>query len=241
MHLRYNKGCSPQITFTSDYHELVHGDLIPGPCLLRYDPLRVVCLEAAACAAHQIRGHVRFHPGGVEWQGLMHLPAGLPLADLADSTGRGFMLSTTFDIPEDCDELEIWFSCTHVDGHTEWDSNFGKNFWLRFGLADLHIQSAVVSAARDPLAAKDTFTLACRTKANVEAMNVRWRVTNAPTLPRVTTPLVISSTTQAGRIWSSPEGSIPVPKGATVAFDLVYKVGGRDFTDDNQGRWYIAD
>jgi hypothetical protein len=26
-----------------------------------------------------------------------------------------------------------------------------------------------------------------------------------------------------------------------VAFDVIYIVAGRKYTDDNQGRWYIAD
>jgi hypothetical protein len=32
-----------------------------------------------------------------------------------------------------------------------------------------------------------------------------------------------------------------VPVGAVVAYDLVYYVGDRKFTDDNQGRWYLSE
>ncbi|MBK7003097.1 MAG: hypothetical protein IPH35_25215 [Rhodoferax sp.] len=52
---------------------------------------------------------------------------------------------------------------------------------------------------------------------------------------------LIATPTIGGKTWSTPAGGIPVPKGATVAFDVVYCVDGRVFTDDNQGRWYIAD
>ena len=241
MQLRQNKGSRPQITFTSDFHELVQGDLVPGPCLLRYDPLRLVQLGDAAHENHHIRAYVRFHPVGVEWQGVMELPAGLPLADLADPTGEGIMLTSTFTIPEGCDELEVWFSCTHDDGETHWDSDFGKNHWLRFGLADLAIKTAKVKAPKKKAAAQDALDFEFATKAKVEDVKVRWRITSNPAFPRQVTPLVVANETPAGKTWTSPEGGIPIPKGATIAFDVVYRVDGHTYTDDNQGRWYIAD
>ena len=241
MQLRQNAGFRPQITFTSDFHELVTGDLVPGPCELRYDPLRLVTAGDAATEHHNIRAYVRFHPVGSEWQGTMDLPSGLPLAALADSTGQGFMLKTTFDIPQGCDELEVWFSCTHDDGRTHWDSDMGKNHWLRFGIADLTLKAAKIKIAKKKTAAQDTFELDIATKSKVESVSVRWRLTNSPQAPRVITALTCSSDTATGKTWASPDGGIPVPKGAVVAFDIVYTVEGRAFTDDNQGRWYIAD
>ena len=241
MQLRQNHGSRPQITFTSDFHELVQGDLVAGPCVLRYDPLRLVTLGDAATEHHNIRASVRFHPVGGEWQGTLDLPAGLPLADMADATGQGFMLSTTFNIPAGCDELEVWFSCTHDDGQTHWDSDLGKNFWLRFGLADLVLKTAKIKTAKKKTSAQDSLEFEFATKAKVESVNVRWRLTNYPHTPRVVSALVCDASTATGKTWTSPEGGIPVPKGGVVAFDVVYRVEGRDFTDDNQGRWYIAD
>jgi hypothetical protein len=241
MQLRQNKGSRPQITFTSDFHELVQGDLVPGPCLLRYDPLRLVTLGDAANEHHHIRAFVRFHPVGAEWQGTMDLPAGLPLGDLADITGNGFMLTSTFEIPVGCDELEIWFSCSHDDGQTHWDSDLGKNHWLRFGLADLALKTAKVKPAKKKTTPQDSLEFEFTTKPKVESVKVRWRLTNAPKAPRVITPLDCAADTSGGKTWSAPAGGIPVPKGAVVAFDVVYQVGDHAFTDDNQGRWYIAD
>lgn len=239
MQLRQNKGARPQITFTSDFHELVQGDLVPGPCLLRYDPLRLVEIGDAAEETHHIRAYVRCHPVGVEWQGLMELPAGQPLAELADPTGDGLMLTSTFDIPEGTDELEVWFCCTHPDGETHWDTDFGKNHWLRFSLADLSIKSAKVTSASTP--AHDKFVLEIASNPKIESAEVRWRVTSNPSFPRQVTPLVVTAATRGEKAWAAPEGAIPVPKGATIAFDIVYRVGGKPYTDDNQGRWYIAD
>ncbi len=240
MQLRQNKGYRPQITFTSDFHELVQGDLVPGPCVLRYDPLRLIELGDAANESHHIRAYVRFHPSGSEWQGVMELPAGLPLADLADITGEGIMLTSTFTIPEDCDELEVWFSCTHEDGHTHWDSDFGKNHWLRFGLADISIDSAKVKTTKKKTAVTDAFELSLTTTPKIDSVDIRWRMTNHPGSPRVITPL--QATTKGGhKQWATPKGGLPVAKDAVIAYDIVYHVEGRKHTDDNQGRWYIAD
>lgn len=261
MLLRHNEGARPQITFTSDFHELVQGDLKPGPCVLRYDPLRVITVEEGHAAQWQIRAFVRFHPGGSEWQQTLQLPAGLPLADLADMTGEGIMLTTTFDIQQGCDELEVWFSCAHPNGEVRWDTDYGKNHWLRFGLADIRFERAQVASSTAPLKAsgvavhltnassanassanaRDSFQLRLSTKPNIDAVTVRWRITNAPEHPRVETPLTSDALGGSDKTWSTPDGGIPIPKGGVVAFDIVYHVGGRKFTDDNQGRWYIAE
>jgi hypothetical protein len=240
MQIRHNAGARPQLTFTSDFHELVQGDLVPGPCILRYDPLRLVTLGEAAAGRHEIRACVRFHPDGAEWQGKLELPAGLPLGDLADVCGQGFMLTATFDIPAGCDALEAWFSCIH-DGQTRWDSDHGRNHWLRFGLADVSIQGARVIPAKDLANPQDTLDFELGTSPKVDSVTVRWRSTNLPGASRVETPLVCAAATPDGKIWTAPAGGIPAPRGAVVAFDVVYRVGGRSYTDDNQGRWYIAD
>jgi hypothetical protein len=49
-----------------------------------------------------------------------------------------------------------------------------------------------------------------------------------------------SATKRAGSSGGNT-AALAVPKDAAVVFDLVYRVGGREFTDDNQGRWYLAD
>ncbi len=241
MQLRTNAGSRPQITFTSDFHELVQGDLVPGPCMLRYDPLRIVEAEEAETTNHRICVHVRFHPINLEWQGQLELPPGQPLAELADATGQGFMLTTTFDIPAGCNELEVWFSCTHEDGHTHWDSDRGKNHWLRFGLADLTLKTAKVKAAKSKSAAQDAFEFQLTTPPSIESVSVVWWVTSNRAASTQTTALSVTATSAAGKTWQPPGGSIPVPKGATIAFEVVYYVAGRKYTDTNQGRWYVAD
>jgi hypothetical protein len=237
---RKYKGCLPQITFTSDFHELVEGDLVPGPCVLRYDPLRLVPAQTPTRDL-QIVAFVRFHPAGGDWKGVLTVPARTPLGLLADPTGQGFMLESTFTIPSGCDELEVWFSHTRADGQTVWDSEYGQNYWLRFPLHDIEIKKAKVQVAKGKTASQDSLSVEITSLACVERVDLRWRFANLPSHSRSEISLPAVQSTGPQKLWATPKGGIPVPKQATVVFDLVYYVHGHKFTDDNQGHWYIAD
>jgi hypothetical protein len=113
---------------------------------LRYDPVRLVSASTHARDL-QIKAFVRFHPCGGVWEGILTVPARVPLGLLADPYGQGFMLETTFTIPPGNDELEIWFSYINPDGNICWDSEFGQNYWLRFPLHDIEINKAIVQVA----------------------------------------------------------------------------------------------
>lgn len=238
MILRHSLGRRPQLTFTADFHQLVQGDLVPGPCVLRYDPLRLIASDNCN-PQHRIQAHLKFHPSGEMWQQTLLLSANMRLKDLADPAGQGVMLETTFNLPPGCEEIEAWFSCTHPDGHTDWDSDHGRNFWLRFALHDLHIESAAVRPAT-PNAPQDDFKLLITSIPAVESLDVRWRIPSVHDQPRQQHALVEIGRDTAGKQWRLiPE--IHVAHEAVVVFDLVYCLNGRKYTDDNQGRWYVAD
>lgn len=238
---RQNQGRRPQITFTSDFHELVQGDLVPGPFVLRYDPLRLIPPEEVDGAKHEIHAHVRFHPSGQTWEGTLVVPANAPLAELANSSGQGYMLETTFNLPEGTDELETWFSCTHDHGFTHWDSNEGKNYWLRFSLSDIKTVQATVRQPGKNNPAQSSLEFEVVTIPQVISVVARWHLPSFQDGPRVETELIPTGTQKEGTHWSAPPAGIPVPTAAIAAFDLIYFIGDRKFTDDNQGRWYLAD
>jgi len=235
--LRHFVGRRPQLTFTSDFHELVQGDLIPGPCVLRYDPLRLISADNCN-ERHEIHVWLRFHPTGGSWEGSMIVPPNAQLADLSDPAGQGFMLEATFPLPQGCEEIEAWFCCEH-DGRTDWDSDHGKNFWLRFPLHDLQITAAKVrpSAAG---AGQSTLDLQVESQAAVDSIEVRWRLPSQPDEGRRRNALTLTGQRAGRKQWGNAVPLV-VPENAAVVFDLVYCVGGRQFTDDNQGRWYLAD
>jgi hypothetical protein len=240
MKRRQNKGCLPQFTFTSDWHELVEGDLVPGPCVLRYDPLRLIPHQTSARDL-QIASFVRFHPCGGEWKGISTVPANTPLGLLADPTGQGYMLETTFTIPSGCDELEVWFSHTQANGQTFWDSETGQNYWLRFPLHDIEIKEAKVRTAGGKTAGQDLLAVEISSVACIDRVDLRWRFANHPSFPRSEISLTSVQPKDLQKSWITPKDGISIPKKATVVFDLIYYVSGHKFTDDNQGRWYIAD
>lgn len=148
------------------------------------------------------------------------------------------MIVATFEITAGTEELEVWFSCVHADGTTHWDSNDGTNFRLRFALHDIaDIEADIVRRADS---AQDALALTVTSVPDVDEVDVRSRIASAPAGARRITPLVLSATTATIKTWTTPPGGIPVASGASVAFDIDYRVGDRSFTDDNQGSWYVA-
>jgi hypothetical protein len=230
----------PRLTFTSDFHQLVNGDLIPGPCVLRYDPHRIVPREEIAglsSTQKPIEAHVRFHPSGELWEkGLLFRHASRLIVD-EDPTGQGTMLETEFPLPRDCDELELWFSYVGNQGEQKWDSALGQNYWLRFPTHDLQIAEAKVIARDDT--ALDLFKLEVDSVPALESIDVRWRYTNAINDARYQRPLQLKSSAERKR-WVLSNDDSGVASNTPLAFDLVYQAGGHTYTDDNQGTWYIV-
>jgi len=237
---RRGKGQQPQITFTSDFHELVRGDLLAGPCVVRYDPLRIVPREELAslpATQRPITAHVRMHPGGELWEGAMRFrPASRLIVD-EDPTGQGTMLEIEFPLREGRDEIECWFSYSDASGKSLWDSASGRNYWERFPAHDLNLRSAeIISQNNQPL---DRFKLEIESVPQVESMTVRWRYTTAISNDRQSRPLT-SAMDGEKKLWTLPVESANVASDTPLAFDLVYMVGDRKTTDDNQGTWYIV-
>jgi hypothetical protein len=241
MPIRRSQGHLPQIIFTSDFHELVRGDLLPGPCVLRYDPQRIVPYgEIAGLPATQrpITAHVRFHPTGASWVGDMRFAPATRLLIDPDPAGQGTMLEVQFPLPDGCEELECWFSYVDNAGETHWDSAMGANFWLRFPAHDLDLQRAELIARPDE--ALDQLELELESVPVVDTIELRWRYTQLAAHPRQQRALVPSTLTTGRKRWGTPGGGIPVASDTPIIFDLVYTVGGHQFTDDNEGTWYLV-
>jgi hypothetical protein len=234
------KGQRPQIVFTSDFHELARGDLQPGSCVLRYDPHRVVPPEEISslpATQRPITAHVRFHPTGAIWEeAMLFRPASRLIAD-NDPTGQGTMLEIECPLREGTDELECWFSYVDNRGQTRWDSNNCTNFWVRFPAHDLTVRAAEMIAR--PTQAFDWFKLEVESVPAVETVVVRWRYTNAINDARHKCSLVASPLGE-GKLWMLPDDGANVASNTPVAFDLVYTVTGHEYTDDNEGTWYIV-
>lgn len=231
----------PQLTFTADFHELTQGDLVPGTIGLRYDPWRIVPPAEIAefpTSGKPVHAYAKFHPTGQYWEGDLWLHPGVRMDVIPDPAAQGPMLTADLPLAPGAEGVELWFSYVNEAGQSLWDSNGGKNYLLRFPTHDLDIVSAEVKTAPD--GASDRFSVIVNSKAAVDSVTLRWRLTRLPNLPREERPLVASTHGDGDKTWAAPDDGFIVPHNATVAYDLVYTIGDRKFTDDNEGTWYLA-
>jgi hypothetical protein len=227
-----------RISFTADFHELVRGKPVNGRCVVRYDPFRIV--PASDYASPQaITMYVRFHPtaDAVE-KSVYHVLQKLR-ADLWDPAGQGLTVSQRMDVPEKSDELEFWFSYDPKDGHQIWDSAYGRNFWIRFPLNDLHIDHAEITSGLDE-EKFDQFEAKVLTVPAVDSVSVRWRSSQPSNPTRQMFDLSPQGMIGSNKVWVTPSGGgIAVPKTAALVFDIMYTANGHLYTDDNEGTWYV--
>lgn len=234
---RRNQGVPPQLTFTADFHELVQGDCIPGPCRLRYDPFRIVPVSDFPSPG-PVECFVKFWPSGSLSEQSLLIAPGVLRPEFWDPAGQGFMLETVFTLPEGCDELEFWFSYVDSGGSVHWDSVGGENYHLRFPICDLAQPKGVIVSSPDP--AFDRLQVQVSSVHQIEAVELRWRLTSPMAQPRREIALIASPGEEGCTNWSTPDGGVAVPTKSTAVFDFVYHVHGRPHTDDNAGTWYLA-
>jgi hypothetical protein len=233
-----SRGRRPQVTFAAGFHELIQGDLVPGPCVLRYDPWRIVpASEILNLPQSQrpIHAHINFHPVGGCWEGELRFRPGVTIDPIHDPTSQEVMIEAEFLLPAGCEELECWFSYADTFGQTHWDSAMGANFRLRFPSHDLRLLRGEI--IKSPGIGVDRLEIEVESVAAVETVDLRYRLTQHTGHPNRECALVSSADHKS---WTTPAGGAPVPANATVAFDLIYTVGGRKFTDDNEGTWFLA-
>lgn len=241
MVMRMGRGRAPQITFTRDFHQLVTGELAPGTrCALRYDPARVVPEGDGwmfGDPARPVTAHLRFPPGGEVTDVVLRSPSGVTWTPAVDYTGQGSALVGEFEVPDDAGEVVAWFSFVDRAGEQRWDSANGADYHFRFMHQELDVLRADVDS--DDTRPTAVFTVEVSADPAVEGITARYRVLNRAGLPRQEVPLTPAGDADEGRrAWTLPGEE--VPHDAVVAFDLVYVAGGRTFTEDNQGRYFLA-
>jgi hypothetical protein len=233
----------PQLVFTRNYREYVRGWFHPGQtATIRYDPYRVVPPGddyRFGDPARQIVAHLQFNEGGPVTDVTLTSPVGTPDYISPSVIERAPKLRGEVAIPEGADWVSIWFTYTGAGGRVLYDSNFGKNFRLRFYREEIELlQTEVVDDPGQPLA---RFVCRAATDASVERVIARYRVVNRqPVAPETSVDLRrTGKTDEQGRaIWETSD--VLVPKDAVLAYDLVYYADNRPFKDDNQGSFFVA-
>jgi hypothetical protein len=238
---RISRGKPPHIVFTYDFHQLVYGELLADrDCTLSYDPFRIVPADDAyqfGDPSRPIIAHVQYQPSPSVHDIVLQSRTGT-LHDVdIDYTGQGSMLHGQFHILAHCEEVVAWFSYQDRTGRTRWDSDYGANYRFRLVSEDLKFLNSEVESGD----AVDQLKVQLAAAPAIEWVIVRYRIVNDLTKSTQEYLVELSPTNQrdsdGGRLWSL---AIPLPRGAVVAYDVLYFVSGRRFKDDNSGRYFVA-
>lgn len=233
----------PQITFTKDFRQLIHGDLLPGRTVtLLYDAERLPLerSEEQGQKAWTIKGFYRFTEQGEARATDMWSETGAILTKVSDDTGEGTMMICRIDLPPDADHLTVWFLNTGKSGAQYWDSNSGRNYVFRFVVEDLLIDS--VEVVHDPKDPMSWFRIEVKASQEVSGLGVLYRIMNDPAAVREVDTLL--PLTPAGPPDSEGKckwsGSAPVPENAVVRFTMAYNSYGNPHADTNNGKGYLT-
>jgi len=234
-------GKPAQITFTSDFHELVTGDLRPGhPVILSYDPKRIVPKGEPYLfgdPARPIVAFVRFHDDEPPIQVKLHSRSGIILHPDEDVTGQGSMLKARLAVPISADLVSVWFSYLSASGAVYYDSDFGRNFNFSFPGRDIAVLSATVEGDSPR---PSIFSVSVAAVQAVTAVSVRFHFVSDLKAKGHEISLGNSGKSdEQGRLIWSVDG-IAIPYGAILRFEVFYWIGAHRFKDDNSGHYYLA-
>jgi len=233
-------GLPPRITFTSDFHELVRGDLRPGvSVLLRYDPARIVPRSqsyAFGDPEHRIVAHVMFPPHDRVVSVRLQSPIGIRDHPDIDATGDGDMLVGSLHIADGANSMVVWFSQDGPYGPTNYDSDYGRNFHFGFPLQSVVVIEASVATERS--SRRTVFALTVAAAPNICRVVVRLRTGTG--LPASELYLRRTGTTIANGwvLWELD--AVEVPASAAVRYKLYYWMDHIRYKDDNNGLYYMA-
>jgi hypothetical protein len=238
---RRSEGRVAKVVFAADFRQSVYGELGPDGCLLVYDPFRLVP-PSEFNSPSDIIFNATFHPSGERWTGKMTGAAGMMRTQLADDCGQGRMWTIKLTSPSMSEGIECNFQYASKIGIILLDNNDGANYLIRFPTKDVKEIDAIIvndTALNSIDGAEervDRLLLRLTTVAEVDSIIMRWSQLK-PVSERKAEELIFSDA-QGEKIWVTREGGIEVSSSADVVFDLVYKIGGRFFTDDNEGNFY---
>jgi hypothetical protein len=233
---------APAIYFTAQWKEDAFGNFVPGQTVqIAYDPNRLPNERSTYNGAPtwSIVAFYQFSPDGPVQSKPLSMPAGPPPPRYSNDPAEATLMRTSIAIPEDAEELILWFLNSGRSGMDYWDSAYGANYVFRFTAID--IQGEEASVTSDPQTPYSGFNVSLSALPVVSDVTVNFDVvSNPPDQPfGGTFPMIAGALDESGRRpWS--ESGIPVPYGARVRFAFVYTVGGRTFVDDNDGTYFWA-
>ncbi|MEA2462951.1 MAG: hypothetical protein QOJ98_698 [Acidobacteriota bacterium] len=241
MFRRTFEGNAPYLTFTRDWQQIQFGNFVPGRTVsINYDAGRLPEERSYynGDPTWNITAFYQFSAGGPVRGNQLETPTGQVVARIADDPAEATFMTTSIDIPEDAQELIMWFMNTGQSGRQFWDSDYGANYIFRFTSLDIQGESATVVS--DPQTPYGGFQVSMTALPEVENVVVNFNViNNPPDNPFAgNVPLLAGALENGRRSWAV--AGVAVPRGANIRFNFTYTVGGRTFTDDNDGAGFYA-
>jgi hypothetical protein len=241
MFRRTFEGNAPYITFTKSWQQLPFGNLVPGRTVhIRYDANRLPEERSNynGVPTWTITAFYQFSPAGPVHGNQLEVPSGRVVSRIADDPVEATFMTTSIEIPDDAEELIMWFMNSGRSGRQFWDSDYGANYLFRF--TSLDIQGETATVVSDPQTPYGGFQVSMTALPEVEDVAVSFTVTNSPPDSPFagSVPLEAGQLENGRRAWAV--AGVAVPRGANVRFQFTYTVDGRTFTDDNDGTGFYA-
>lgn len=237
---RRSTGLPARITFTGDFHELLTGDLCRSrPLQVAYDPSRIVPADAPIQCGEPERPvtlHARFGTDQPEVTLPLQSPAGIVAAPIVDTSRHRCLVVGTLTVPADAASVDLCFSYADRDGSARRDDDDGARYRFRFPCQDIAVERAAVIALPGGEAA--AFAVEATSVAEVERLQVRYRLLAEAGRTVGEVNLVASEDASGHKRWASPPQR--VPSAAVVRFKLFYWIDGVRFKDDDGGNYYLA-
>jgi len=233
---------APALYFTAQWKEGAFGNFVPGQTVeIAYDPNRLPYERSTynGAPAWSIIAFYQFSPGGEVGSQPLSMPAGPPPPRYSNDPVEATLMRTSIDIPEDAEELIVWFLNTGRSGMEYWDSDYGANYVFRFTSIDIQGEEASVSS--DPQTPYSGFNVSVSALATVSSVAVTFDVVNNPPdqpFSRTVTMAAGALDENGRRPWSL--SGFAVPYQARIRFSFVYVVSGRTFVDDDDGTYFWA-
>ncbi len=219
-----------QIEFTKDWQENVVGELKPGTSVeIVYDSSRLPEIRDTynGSPVWSILGYFKTISGSTENYYYKAL----------ETPGKGEIMRQTYDIPEDTDEISIWFENTGRSGRVAYDSNYSQNYNFRFPSKDIFVSKAIVTTSwPTPYSG---LNIEIETNQQVEYAKAICKITNPcnDMISYQDFDLSFYEVKGDRKIYTL---QAYIAYNATVSFDIAYWVNGREYIDSNGGNHYVT-
>lgn len=215
-----------QIEFSKDWKELIKGELKAGSSFdIIYDSERLPKIRDTynLMPAWGIFAYVKFNSDTDNYF----------LEKELEKTNKLNKMTQIFDIPQQAEEMTIWFKNIGRSERIAYDSDYGKNFIFRFPEKDILNVNPKLTRLWE--SSESSFTVYIDTHAKVDYINIRAKIEKDNEIEDLHINCAhedIKRDSKGFYLYST------VPYGAKISFYIIYWVDGRKYIANNNGEMY---